>query len=91
LTLLRDGSLLDIHHLSSTGEVDNLALRLAHRFLQRAEKHPEAMLRQVVIFAPIDRSGAERTTDRGRLGYKSKVESAHRPMRIFGIGNRCQQ
>jgi hypothetical protein len=60
LTRLQDGSLLDIQHLSSTGEVDNLARRLAHRFLQSAERHPETMLRQVVIFAPVDRSDAER-------------------------------
>ena len=60
LTRLRDGSLLDIHHLSSIDEVDNLARRLAHRFLQSAEKQPEAMLRQVIIFAPVDRLSAER-------------------------------
>lgn len=57
---LQDGSLLNVEHQSSLREPDALARRLAHYHLLVAEKFPDDMLRQVVIYAPVDRKKSER-------------------------------
>ena len=51
---------MNVEHQSSIKNADALARRLAHYHLLVAEKFPDDLLRQVVIFAPVDRNKGER-------------------------------
>lgn len=69
---LEDGSLLNIEHQSSLHDSQALARRLAHYHLLVSEKFPEAVLHQIVIFVPTDRSRTDRIPDKIMLDLAGK-------------------